>query len=122
MQRGLGDEDSVVDPDRGVEGRVVETTADRFRLRGGEPARVGPRGRSRGPAGQEALDAPHEGVEGGAGVALAKVCRREPADEAVDAEAAHGLVTEAEAGVGVAAHDQAPAPHDLAILIDSESA
>ena len=27
--RGLGGENGVVDPDRGVEGRVVETTADR---------------------------------------------------------------------------------------------
>ncbi len=45
----------------------------------------------------------HEGVERGASVALAEVAGGESADEAVDAETAHGLIAEPEAGVGVAA-------------------
>jgi len=77
-------------------------------------------GGGRGPAGKEALNAPHQGVEGRAGVALAEVGRGEAPDEAVDAEAAHGLVAEAEAGERVASHDQAPALDDLAVLVDTE--
>jgi hypothetical protein len=46
----------------------------------------------------------------------------EAADEAVDAEATHGLVAETEAGGGVAAHNQAPPAHDLAVLVDGEHA
>ena len=72
-------------------------------------------------ASQEALDAAHEGVEGRAGVALAKVGRGEAPDKAVDAEAAHGFVAEAKAGLRVTAHDQAPAPDDLAILVEGEA-
>jgi hypothetical protein len=44
------------------------------------------------------------------------------ANEAVDAEAAHGLVTQAEAGGRVAAHDEAPLAYNLSILIDAENA
>ena len=40
----------------------------------------------------------------------------------VNAEAAHGLVAEAEAGGGVAAHDQPPPPHDSCVLVDGEDA
>ncbi len=46
----------------------------------------------------------------------------EEASEAVDAETAHGLVAEAEAGGGVAAHDEPPLAHDLAVLVDGEHA
>ena len=74
----------------------------------------------RRPARKETLDAAHEGVEGGAGVALAEVSRSEPPHKAVDAETAHGFVTQAEAGVHVTAHDEAPAGHDPAVLINGE--
>jgi hypothetical protein len=46
----------------------------------------------------------------------------EAADEAVDAEAAHGLVAEAEAGRGVTAHDEPPPAHDLTMLVDGKHA
>ena len=64
------------------------------------------------------LTASHEGIEGGARVALAEVGSREAAHEAVDAESAHGLVAETEAGVRVAPHDEAPAGNDLAAFVD----
>ena len=67
------------------------------------------------------LTASHEGIEGGARVALAEVGSREAAHEAVDAESAHGLVAETEAGpagVQVAPHDEAPAGNDLAVFVD----
>ena len=79
-------------------------------------------GGGRGPAGKEALNAPHQGVEGRAGIALAEVSRGEAPDETVDAEPAHRLVAEAEAGERVASHDEAPAFDDLAVLIDGEDA
>ena len=44
------------------------------------------------------------------------------ANEAVDAEAAHGLVTETEARVGVTAHDEAPLRHDCPIFVESVDA
>ncbi len=44
----------------------------------------------------------------------------EAADEAVNAETAHGLVAGAEAGGGVAAHDEPPPAHDLAVLVNGE--
>ena len=72
--------------------------------------------------GQESLNASHQGMERGTGVALAEVSRCEALDEAVDAETTHGLGAEAEAGVGVTAHDQAPVADDLAVLIDREAA
>jgi hypothetical protein len=53
---------------------------------------------------------------------LTEVGRGEATDEAVNAETAHGLVTESEAGGGVAAHDQPPPPHDLSVLVDGEDA
>jgi hypothetical protein len=46
----------------------------------------------------------------------------ETADEAVDAETAHGLVAETKAGVGVASHDETPPAHDLTVLVDGEYA
>jgi hypothetical protein len=53
---------------------------------------------------------------------LAEVGGGEAANEAVDAETAHGLVAEAEAGVDVASHDEAPAAGNRAGLIDGEYA
>jgi hypothetical protein len=79
-------------------------------------------GRGGGTASKEALDSPHQRVQWGAGVALAEVRSGEAADEAVDAKAAHSLVAEAEAGGGVAAHDEPPPTHDLAMLVDGEHA
>jgi hypothetical protein len=79
-------------------------------------------GGGRRTASEEALNGLHERVQGGAGVALTEVGRREAADKTVNAEAARGLVTEAEAGGGVAAHDQPPPPHDLSILVNGEDA
>ncbi len=62
-------------------------------------------GRRRRPAaGQKPLDAAHEGVQRRAGVTLPEVGGREASNEAVDAETAHGLVTETQARRGVAAH------------------
>ncbi len=54
-------------------------------------------------------------LRGGTGVALAEVGRGETADEAIDAEATHGLVAETEAGVDIASHDEAPAGDHLAL-------
>ena len=80
-------------------------------------------GRGGGSAASEvALDAAHQSVEGGAGVALAEVGGGETADEAVDAEAAHCLVAQAEARPGVASHDEAPPADDLAVLVDGVDA
>jgi hypothetical protein len=98
---GLGDEDGVVNPDGAVERSRLEAAAvERGKLggtvRGGRGAPgAGRRRRRRG-----ALDATHEHVEGGAGVALSEVGGSEAADEAVDAKTAHGLVAEAEARGG----------------------
>jgi hypothetical protein len=104
MRRGLGNEDGVVDPDDGIEGLAVEAAAEARRLGAGGlfgrsrgPAGRGPAGWQRATARQKALNGPHESVEGGARVALSKVCRSEATHEAVDAEAAHCLVTETEA-------------------------
>jgi hypothetical protein len=68
------------------------------------------------------LNRPHEGVEGRAGVALPKVGGGKPANEAVNAEAAHGLVAKAEAGVGVTAHDETPPRHNRPIFVESVDA
>jgi hypothetical protein len=68
----------------------------------------------------EALNGTHEGVEGGAGVPLSEVGGGKAAHEAVDAEATHSLVAEAEAGVRVASHDETPPADDLAVLVDGE--
>ena len=104
MRSSLSDVDRIVHPHGAVEGRGVETT----RRGGGEgdrggvsrrvrsTRRVKGAGRPRRPTREEALDAAHQDVEGGSGVALAEVGRGEAAHEAVDAEAAHGLVAEAE--------------------------
>jgi hypothetical protein len=81
--------------------------------------RGGGRGR-RGSTGEEALNGAHEGVEGGAGVALPEVGGGKAAHEAVDAEATHGLVAEAEAGVRVTPHDEAPPADNLAVLVDGK--
>jgi hypothetical protein len=75
---------------------------------------------SRSTPGQGALDAPHEHVKRRAGVALAEMSGSEAADEAVNAETAHGLVTETEARVGVAAHDEAQVLHNLPGFINGE--
>ncbi len=105
-------------------GRREHMLQQLHRRRGGHPARVGARGGSGGPAGQELLDAPHQGVEGRAGVTvvLAEVSRSEPADETVDANPAHSLVAETQAGVRVAPHDEVPPLDHLAVLIDGENA
>ena len=76
----------------------------------------------RGTAGEEALDGSHEGVEWGAGVALAEVGGGQTADEAVDAEATHGLVTQAQACVWITAHDEAPPADDVALVVNGEDA
>ncbi len=94
---------------RGVSLRLLDT-------RRAEGARVWD------PEGQKALDAVHEGVERRAGVTLTKVIRCEAAHEAVEAETAHSLATEAEALVDVATHDQPPAGDHLAMLVDGEHA
>ncbi len=129
MRRGLGDEDGIVDPDDGVEGLVVEAPAEARRLGagslawgGGGPAGVGPARVRRAAACQKALDSPHEGVEGGARVALSEVSRSKAAHEAVDAEAAHSLVAEPEASVRVTSHDQAPTRDDAAVFVDGVDA
>jgi hypothetical protein len=67
----------------------------------------------RRPARQQALDAAHQGVEWGSGIALAEVNRREPTQEAVDAE------TAVAGGVDVAAHHEASASDHLAVLFYS---
>ncbi len=67
-------------------------------------------------------DGTHESVERRAGVALSEVGGGEAADEAVDAEAVHGLVAQAKARGRVATHDDAPAAHDLAVLVNDEDA
>ncbi len=74
-------------------------------------------GRGRGSASKEALDSPHQRVQGRAGVAQSKVGGGEAADEAIDAEAAHGLVAETEAGGGVAFHNEPPLAYDLTMLV-----
>ena len=104
--------------DHRPEWRVAARAGGR-RSRGLAP-RVRPRGRRGATARQEALDTPHEGVEGGPSVALAEMSSREAANEAINAEAAHGLVAEAQASERVTAHDQAPASDDLAMLVDSK--
>ncbi len=91
-----------------------------LRLQGAGRAEGG--GRRRRPTREEALDGAHQGIEGGAGVALAEVCRGKTAYEAIDAEATHGLVAETKAGVNIASHDEAPAGDDLAVLVNSEHA
>jgi hypothetical protein len=130
VRRCLGGIDGVVHPDGAVEGRGVKAA----RRSGGEghlgdvspqlrdTGRAERRRRRRRPTGEEALDGAHQDIEGGAGVALAEVGRGKPADEAVNAEATHGLVAETEAGVDVTAHDEAPAGNHLAVLVDGEHA
>jgi hypothetical protein len=66
--------------------------------------------------------APISAFRGRARVALTEVSGSEADNEAVDAEAAHGLVAKAGAGGGVAAHDEPPLAHDLAVLVDGEHA
>jgi hypothetical protein len=53
---------------------------------------------------------------------LAEMGGGETANEAVDTEATHCLVAQAEAAVGVAAHDQAPLLDDPPVLVDGENA
>jgi hypothetical protein len=91
-----------------------------LRLRG--TGRAEWRGRRRRPTREEALDGAHQGIEGGAGVALAEVGRGEPADEAINSEGTHGLVAETKAGVDIAAHDETPAGNHPAVLVDGEHA
>ncbi len=129
MRQSLGDEDGVVDPDDGIEGLIVESAAETGRLgasglagRGRGPAGEGPARWRRAAARQKALDSPHEGIEGGSRVALPEVCSSKAAHEAVDAEAAHCLVTETEASVRVAALDQAPTRNYAAVFIDGVDA
>ena len=69
------------------------------------------------PPSKKALDALHEDIEGGTRVALAKVSRGEAANEAVNADAAHSLIAQAKAAVGIASHDKAPLLDDLSGLI-----
>ncbi len=93
-------EDRIVHPNGAVKGRRVEAAWRRgggSRINGVRPRLPGACGVKRarllrGTAREEALDASHEDVERGAGVALAKVSRRKASHEA---ESAHGLVTEA---------------------------
>ena len=66
------------------------------------------------------MDSTHEGVERRASVALPEVGGGGAADNAVDAEAAHGLIAQAEAGRRVAPHDEAPAADDSTLLVDGE--
>ena len=66
------------------------------------------------------MDSTHEGVERRASVALPEVGGSEAADNAVDAEATHGLVAQAKAGRRVAPHDEAPAADDGTVLVNSE--
>ncbi len=68
------------------------------------------------------MNAVHEHVEWGAGVALAKVGGGEASDKTANREAAHGLVAEAEAAVGVAAHDELPAFNDTSVFVIGEGA
>ena len=89
------------------------------RLEGRTPRALGEGG---GSTSEEALNGAHEGVQRGAGVALAEVGRGEASDEAVNAEAAHGLVAQAQAGVWVAAHDEPPAADDVAVVVNREDA
>jgi hypothetical protein len=128
VRRCLCGVDGVVHPDGAVEGRGA-TRRDggeepqggvSLRLRG--TGRVEGGGRRRRPSREKALDGAHQSIEGGAGVALAEVSRGKPANKAINAEATHGLVTEAEAGVDVAAHDEAPAGNHPAVLVDSKHA
>jgi hypothetical protein len=125
---GLGDEDGVIDPDGAVKrGRLEAAAVERGKLgrtvRGGRGAPgAGRRSRRRGAPSEETLDAAHEHVEGGTGVSLAEVGGSEATDEAVDTKTAHGLVTEAEARGGVAAHDEAPELDHMAVLVDGEDA
>ena len=83
-----------------------------------DPARAGRSLGGRSAAGEETLDGAHHSVEGGSGVALAEVGGGEAAYEAVDAEAAHGLVAQAEAGPGVASHNEAPALDNVVATVD----
>jgi hypothetical protein len=71
---------------------------------------------------EEALDGTHESSERRASVALSEVSSGEAADKVIDAETAHGFVAQAEARGLVAAHDEAPAAHDLAVLVIGEDA
>jgi hypothetical protein len=68
------------------------------------------------------LNSSHEGVERRTSVALPEVGGGEAADNAIDAEATHGLITQAEAGRRVTPHDEAPAPDDGAVLVNGEDA
>ena len=81
---------------------------------------LGEGGRGRGSAGEEALNGAYEGVQRRAGVVLAEVGRGEAADEAIDAEATHGLVAQAEACVWDAAHVEPPTADDMALVVDGE--
>jgi hypothetical protein len=128
MRWCFGGEDRIVHPNGAVEGRRVEAARRQggegrhgcvgirlLNARGVEGARV-PWGAAR----EEALDATHEDVERRASVALAKVSCRKASNKTVDAEATHGLVAETEAWENIAAHDEPPASHHLAMLVDSE--
>jgi hypothetical protein len=129
MRRSLGDVDGIIHPDGAVERCVVKAArggASRLDNRG---RRGGGRGRGRGGSGEEGgggsrlaarakrcgfdggssgketLDAAHQHIEWRTGVPLAGVGRREAPDEAVNEKNAHGLVAQAQAAEGVAAHD-----------------
>jgi hypothetical protein len=53
---------------------------------------------------------------------LPEVSSGETADEAVDAETAHGLVVETKRGGRVASHDEPQLAHDWTVLVDGEYA
>jgi hypothetical protein len=128
--RGLGEIDCIVHLHGAVQGRGVETARRsggeghhrgvNLRLRGTGRAERGRRRRR--PTRERTLDGAHQGIEGRAGVALAEVSRGESADKTVNADANHGLVAETEAGVDVAAHDEAPAGDHPAVLVNGEHA
>jgi hypothetical protein len=128
VRGGLGDEDGVVDPDGAVKRSRLEAAAveggklGRTVRGGGEAPGAGRRRGVRGAPGKKTLNATHEHGEGGAGVSLAEVGGSEATDEAVDTKTAHGLVTEAEARGGVAAHDEAPELDHMAVLVDGKDA
>ena len=132
VRRRFGHEDRAVDPHDRVQGCGVETTALDWLRDRGRGERGGGGGAGSGTrrvwarwTGAGARRARKRWIHrmrtlSGAGVALAEMSGSEAADEAADAETAHGLVTGAEERVGVAAHDEAPVLRDLAGFIDGE--
>ena len=59
------------------------------------------------------MNGAHEGAQRRAGVVLVEVGRGEATDEAIDEEATHGLVAQAEACVWVAVHVEPPTADDM---------